>query len=84
MEKQIKKRCIDCKKMLSMDSFTGRPNYSKSGIAYKRPMCRKCASIRAKAWRDANTERYNEYHRDYYKKNKEVLLKKRKYSITEK
>ena len=39
---------------------------------------RRKAIARTRAWKEANPERWHDYHRDYYYRNREEILAKRR------
>lgn len=65
MKKKLKK-CSTCKKMLSEDSFSARPNYNKNSTAkYLKSICRACAVLLSFEWKKQNIEKYRKYQREY-------------------
>ena len=64
----MEKKCTDCKKMLPLEFFYKRPNYSGTTKGYLNSICKKCMIVRSVLWRLKNYERYKKYQREYQKK----------------
>lgn len=53
------KKCKKCDETKTLDMFFTHPQ-CRQGV---RPDCKTCATKRSEAWRKANPEKYNTYHR---------------------
>lgn len=65
LEKQGKRRCAICKKILPLSNFS--PNSKKGKAQY---YCRLCHRNRQRVWRENNRDRCNAYMKKYYRENK--------------
>lgn len=71
------KKCTKCNKELSLDQFTLQKN--KNGTKSYRTYCKKCSyeenKLRAKKWRQDNSEQYKSYLKNWFKENYEYSKK---------
>jgi len=61
------KICTKCKQEKSYSNFW-RAKWSKDGF---NTVCITCGKLQQKSWRDANKDKYLEYHRNWREKNRE-------------
>jgi len=62
------KICADCKTTKPRDSFGRR--VSGKGTVLLLSYCKSCMNIRSDDWKERNPEKFNDYHRRYYKMKK--------------
>jgi len=60
------KKCGDCKKEKSIECFSVRNNYNKSGKTYYKTQCKECDVLRTKQRVEKNRKKYNAYQNKYY------------------
>lgn len=74
------RKCSLCKEMKDEKLFYENKN-AKSGY---RSECRQCHLVKVKAYYHTNKEKCQEYSRNYYIKNRELISEKRRVSYREK